>query len=49
MGQTCGKSLISGLRNYDSITDLRKRLDTFPKDLEPLYKRMIDEIDEIYV
>ncbi|CAG8958690.1 hypothetical protein HYFRA_00011532 [Hymenoscyphus fraxineus] len=43
------KSLINGLRNYDSIADLRLRLEAFPKDLEPLYERMIGEIDEMYV
>lgn len=43
------KSLISGLRNYDSIEDLRQRLKSFPKELEPLYKRMIDGIDELYI
>lgn len=43
------KSLINGLRNYDNIMDLQKRLAKFPTDLEPLYRRMLDDIDDMYI
>jgi hypothetical protein len=42
------RSLIGGLRGHDSISDLRRRVSELPPDLEPLYQRMLDGIDNFY-
>jgi hypothetical protein len=43
------KSLLNGLQNYDRISDLQKRLDELPPDLEGLYRHMLDRISTIYL
>jgi hypothetical protein len=43
------KSLLDGLRNRDEISDLQRRLDVLPPDLDALYSHMIDHIDPLYV
>ncbi|KAF9761854.1 hypothetical protein IL306_003662 [Fusarium sp. DS 682] len=42
------KSLVNGLINNDSITDLEHRLDILPPDLEDLYWHMLRNIDPLY-
>jgi hypothetical protein len=42
------KSLLDGLRNRDEISDLQRRLDVLPPDLDALYSHMIDHIDPLY-
>jgi hypothetical protein len=42
------KSLLDGLRNRDEISDLQRRLDVLPPDLDSLYSHMIDHIDPLY-
>jgi hypothetical protein len=42
------KSLLDGLRNWDDIADLQRRLDTLPSDLNALYSHMLDRIEPIY-
>ena len=41
-------SLLDGLRNYDRVADLRKRLETLPPDLENLYSHMLDKLEPLY-
>jgi hypothetical protein len=43
------KSLLDGLSNRDSISDLQRRLRLLPPDLEGLYTHMLDLIDGFYV
>ncbi|KAF2827058.1 hypothetical protein CC86DRAFT_466800 [Ophiobolus disseminans] len=38
------KSLIEGLHNYDTLKDLKKRLDEIPRDLEDLFRHMLSKI-----
>ncbi|PVH71502.1 hypothetical protein DL98DRAFT_435100, partial [Cadophora sp. DSE1049] len=42
------KDLLKGIRGRDTITDLWRRLDALPRELEPLYIRIMSEIDPIY-
>ncbi|KAH7364377.1 hypothetical protein BKA65DRAFT_546261 [Rhexocercosporidium sp. MPI-PUGE-AT-0058] len=42
------KSLLDGFTNQDTMSDLQKRLDLLPPDLEDLYRYMISKIDPIY-
>jgi hypothetical protein len=42
-------SLLEGLRNQDSMEDLRRRLEEFPAELEPLYTRMLENIPPRYL
>jgi hypothetical protein len=41
-------SLLMGLGNHDSISDLQRRLRLLPRDLEQLYHRIVLKVDEIY-
>ncbi|CZR51229.1 uncharacterized protein PAC_01104 [Phialocephala subalpina] len=41
-------SLLEGLRNYDRITDWRRRLDMLPPDPENLYKHMLNRLEPLY-
>ncbi|RSL66977.1 hypothetical protein CEP54_003444 [Fusarium duplospermum] len=40
--------LREGLTNYDTLSDLRKRLDTLPSDLEPFFRHMMDSVEPFY-
>ncbi|KAI0449550.1 hypothetical protein F5B21DRAFT_493864 [Xylaria acuta] len=42
------ESLVEGLTNYDSIDDLKKRVDDLPSDLQELYRTMLSRIDDKY-
>ncbi|KAI0377722.1 hypothetical protein F5Y04DRAFT_171797 [Hypomontagnella monticulosa] len=42
------KLLREGLTNDDSFADLLKRLKSFPSDLEPFFKHMLDTVDPFY-
>lgn len=42
------KSLLGGLSNRDHISDLQRRLDDLPGDLEHFYEKMLDSIDTFY-
>jgi hypothetical protein len=42
------KSLLAGLRNWDDISDLQRRLDELPSDLNALYSHMLDRIEPLY-
>ncbi|OCL14738.1 hypothetical protein AOQ84DRAFT_220108 [Glonium stellatum] len=42
------RSLLGGLMNRDSISDLQCRLLELPRDLEKLYDHMFEKIDSIY-
>lgn len=41
-------SLLEGLRNYDRVSDLRRRLDVLPSDLENLYSHMLNKLQPLY-
>lgn len=41
-------SLLDGLRNYDRMTDLRRRLEALPADLENLYRHMLGKLEPLY-
>ncbi|KAG4432955.1 hypothetical protein IFR05_011550 [Cadophora sp. M221] len=43
------KDLLKGIRNRDTIPDLWRRLDALPPELEPLYHKMMSQIDPIYL
>jgi hypothetical protein len=43
------KSLVAGLRNHDSVSDLQRRLEKLPSDLDALYTHMINRIDPLYI
>lgn len=43
------KSLVSGLRNHDSIADLEMRLDLLPRDLEHLFTQILSRLDPFYL
>lgn len=40
--------LQEGLTNYDSVSDLRRRLDILPRELEPFFKHMLEAVDPFY-
>ncbi|KAI0854566.1 hypothetical protein F4860DRAFT_499063 [Xylaria cubensis] len=42
------RSLLEGATYADSLNDMRRRLEAFPKDLETYFQRMIDDIPEVY-
>jgi hypothetical protein len=42
------KSLLDGLRNYDTIDELRHRLEELPADLEDLYRHMLYRMSPAY-
>jgi hypothetical protein len=42
------RSLLEGLRNYDHIPDLQKRLRLLPRDLEALFRHMLRHISDEY-
>lgn len=37
-----------GISNNDSLTDLLRRLDSFPSDLEAMFKNMLQSVDRFY-
>ena len=39
------KTLINGLRNHDSLDQLRTRLESTPSDIEAMYEKMLSSID----
>ncbi|KAK4969299.1 hypothetical protein LTR66_011696 [Elasticomyces elasticus] len=41
-------SLLSGLRNFDSISDLRRRLEDLPPELHALYAHMLARMEPLY-
>lgn len=43
------KSLLSGLQSGDRVSDLQRRLDSLPPDLEDLYKKILDSVEPFYV
>ena len=43
------RSLIDGLTNADRITDLERRLQSLPTDLEAYFRHMLDNIEDVYV
>jgi hypothetical protein len=42
------RSLLGGLSNFDHISDLQRRLDDLPSDLELFYEKMLGSIDPFY-
>jgi NACHT domain len=42
------KSIVDGLRNQDSMSDLQRRLEALPSDLDALYNHLIDRINPLY-
>lgn len=40
--------LCEGLDNGDSLSDLRRRLETFPSDLERFFKDILERVDSFY-
>jgi len=42
------RSLLEGLQNYDTLSDLRRRLDELPRDLEKLFEHMLCKIPVEY-
>lgn len=42
-------SLLAGIEHGDRITDLQKRLDLLPPELEQLYDKMLDSVDAFYL
>jgi hypothetical protein len=42
-------SLLEGLQNYDRASDLQRRLEALPTDLEMLYLHMFKSLDPIYL
>lgn len=42
------KSLLEGLRDGDTVSELRARLDEIPPDLKDLYQHMLDRIPQNY-
>ena len=42
-------SLLSGLKNGDRVSDLRKRIDLLPKDLRSLYEKILQSLDPFYL
>ncbi|KAH6672603.1 hypothetical protein B0J14DRAFT_514181 [Halenospora varia] len=41
--------LLRGIRNRDSIPDLWRRLESLPRELEPLYRHIMSQIDPTYL
>ncbi|VUC28681.1 unnamed protein product [Clonostachys rosea] len=42
------KLLREGLTNHDSFADLRRRLESFPSDLEPFFRQIIESVEPFY-
>jgi len=42
------RSLLDGLRDGDSISDLQKRISLLPSDLEVFFKKILDRLDAYY-
>lgn len=42
------RSLLSGLSNFDRISDLQRRIDEIPPDIETFYEKMFESIEEFY-
>lgn len=42
------KSLLSGVRNRDSMNDLRRRLAALPSDLDAFYSHMLKHVETLY-
>ena len=42
------RSLLRGLTNYDTISDLRRRLALLPDDLDAYFKHMLDSTERVY-
>lgn len=42
------KSLLEGLRDGDTLEDLQARLQILPRDLEALFKKILDDLDPAY-
>ncbi|KAI1118027.1 hypothetical protein F5Y14DRAFT_295550 [Nemania sp. NC0429] len=42
------RSLLAGLSNFDRVSDLQRRLEELPVDLENFYDKMLDSIDPFY-
>lgn len=42
-------SLLAGLVNGDRVSDLQRRLDSLPPDLENLYDKMLNSLDPFYL
>ena len=42
-------SLLAGLVNGDRVSDLQRRLDFLPPDLEDLYEKMLNSLDPFYL
>jgi hypothetical protein len=43
------QSLLKGIRNRDEISDLWERLRLFPRELDPLYNRLLELIEPMYL
>lgn len=43
------ESLLDGMREGDRVSDLQKRLDAIPKDLEDLFQWMLDDLSPTYM
>ncbi|KIN06970.1 hypothetical protein OIDMADRAFT_108740, partial [Oidiodendron maius Zn] len=43
------QSLLNGIRNRDELCDLWERLRLMPRELEPLYDRLLELIDPVYL
>ena len=43
------KDLLKGIRNRDNMMDLWRRVDSLPRELEPLYLKITSEIDPSYL
>ncbi|KAK7917514.1 Vegetative incompatibility protein HET-E-1 [Apiospora marii] len=43
------KSLLNGLRNHDRLSDLQRRLEDVPPDLEGFYEKIFSSIEPLYL
>jgi len=43
------QSLLNGLRNQDEISDLWERLKLLPEEMEPLYNRLLQLVERVYL
>ena len=46
--RTVVKSLLAGSRNQENISDLQRKLQYFPSDINDLYTHMLGRIDPLY-
>lgn len=42
------KLLREGMTNQDRFPDLRRRLESFPRELEPFFRQILDSVEPIY-